>query len=379
MSREKIPGLAPEAEREVLARLERMDRRLRAVEVTPPVDQALISSDFVAREGQTLYLAAPAAGISGLLPAPTPRNRGARITLVFTTEGPVMLTCQGGTVNGSATLTHTVIGAYTAVSDGTAGWWLQSLELAEHLRGTGLTVTSTGKLTLRQRPRLPQLQDYFASGNTTSGSIGALGWNLLGSVGGSYTRLNPTTFGSTNRGALTTTALINSRACLTLGETEARAVVDPATCQILQCAWNMNNSLSTKRVFFGLNDNFANDPAAAVNCLGVYYDSAVDTHYQIIARSGSAGSPTVTTRTVPASTAELMTIWQNPVGTFSFYFNGTLLGSISSGVPTAAMNVGFRVETLAVATAKVVNVGYFGLEASVATNSSFDDDAFLEL
>jgi len=78
---------------------------------------------------------------------------------------------------------------------------------------------------------------------------------------------------------------------------------------------------------------------------------------------------------VPANSAELISIYQPTAGTFLFYTGNTLIGSIASGVPTAAMNVGWRLEALA-ATARTVNIGYFGLEA-VAANS-YDDDAFLE-
>ncbi len=246
--------------------------------------------------------------------------------------------------------------------------------LSARLRGVGLTVAS-GRLLQRQRPRQGQLQDYFASGIATSGNIGALGWSLLGAGTPAFARADATQMGSTGRATLTTSAAGNDRSVLTLGETETRKVLLASDLGTLQCAWNHDNVLTNKRIFFGLMSNGATAPAAAVDCLGIYYDSAVDTHYQIIARSGSVGSPTVTTLVVPSNTAELITIHQTPVGTFSFYSGNTLLGTISSGVPTAAMNVGFRLETLTTA-AKTVNLGYFGLQVTAV--GAFDDDAFLE-
>jgi hypothetical protein len=247
--------------------------------------------------------------------------------------------------------------------------------LATHLRGVGLTVDANGNLAVRQRPRAAQIRDYLLSGNNSSGSIGALGWNLLGSGTPSYTRGSPTILGSTNRGALTTSSGANDRSVLCLGETEARDILPATDLTLLQCTWNFNGGLTDKRAFFGLMGTFAAEAAASVDCLGIYYDSAVSPNYQIIARSSSVGSPVVTSSAVPANTAELISIHQASAGTFVFYVGNTAIGSISSGIPTTAMNVGWRVETLSAA-AKTINLGYFGLEG--VAGGSYDDDAFLE-
>jgi hypothetical protein len=244
------------------------------------------------------------------------------------------------------------------------------------MRGIGMTVASGGKLTPRQRPRAAQIREYFLSGNNTSGSIGALGWNLLGTGTPAYARASATQMGSSNRGALSTSNGANDRSVLCLGDSETRDILLASDLTLLQGIWNHDNSLTNKRVFFGLMGTFAAEAAAAVDCLGVYYDSAVSANYQIIARSSSSGSPTVTSTAVPANTAEVMSIYQSAPGTFQFYSGNTLIGTINSGVPTAAMNVGFRLETLTT-TVKNLNVGYFGLEATAG--GAFDDDAFLEV
>jgi hypothetical protein len=246
---------------------------------------------------------------------------------------------------------------------------------AAALRGAGLTVAS-GVLAVRRRPRYAQEQDYFVGGNAASGSIGKMGWNLLGSGTPAYARGAPNVLGSSNRGVLTTSAGANDRTVLSLGESETRDILPASELTLLQCAWNHDNVLTNKRIFFGLMGTFATEPSAAVDCLGIYYDSAVSANYQIIARSSSTGSPTVTATAVPANTAELITIHQASAGVFNFYSGATLLGTISSGVPTAAMNVGWRLETLTTA-AKNTNIGYFGFEAIAA--NAFDDDTFLEV
>jgi hypothetical protein len=123
--RQHLSGLRPEAERSVLSTMDSLERRIKALESNPPAEQALLTADFVAREGQTVFVGAPAAGIKGLLPAPRQQNRGARVLLCFTTTGPVILSCVAGTVNGAASITSRVVGAYLAVCDGQSGWYVE--------------------------------------------------------------------------------------------------------------------------------------------------------------------------------------------------------------------------------------------------------------
>jgi hypothetical protein len=267
---------------------------------------------------------------------------------------------------------------YVAASTAYAADAAVAASLAPMLRGMGLTVDSANALRPRPRMRLVQMRDQFITGNTTSGSIGQLGWNLLGAGTPVATRSSiTTTIGNSEKLVLETSASINDRSTLCLGDTETRAVVVPSEVKILQSLCRLP-VLSDRRFFFGLASNFATNAASAVNALGIYYDSAVSPNWQIIARSSSAGSPTVTSSALVAGTAELLTMYQPTAGTFQFYSGNTLIGSISSGVPTAPLNVGWRVETLAAA-AKSAHIGGFFMhaECDAATNAS-DDDTFLE-
>lgn len=247
--------------------------------------------------------------------------------------------------------------------------------LAPFLRGVGLTVDSSGNLRPRPRPRRLQLQDFFISGNTTSGSIGGLGWNLFGTGTPAVSR-SGVALSSSSRFSLVTSAAANNRSCLKLGETETRDTCVVTDYNLIQCCLNHNNQLTDKRVFFGFLGDFATEAAAAVDCLGIYYDSAVSANYQIIARSSSVGSPVVTSQVVEGNVTRILTIYQPTAGTFQFYVGNTLVGSISSGVPTAVVDIGWRIETLAAATA-TVRLGYFGAAADIG--QQFDDDAFLEV
>lgn len=251
--------------------------------------------------------------------------------------------------------------------------------LAPHLRGIGLTVDASGNLQVRPRARKVILQDPFCTGpgaGATTG-IGTLGWNLLGSGTPAIAR---TGFGlsSTSRFSLVTSATANHRSSLVLGETEARDVMAASDIAILQAAFNFNSATSDKRFFFGLLGDFSQEPSAATDCLGVYYDSGVSPNYQIIARAAGVGSPTVSAVAVPSDTVgNLITIYVPTAGTYQFYADSTLLGSISSGVPSQPMNCGFRLETLA-ASAATNRLGQF-LYVSSTLGNVLDNDTFLEV
>ncbi len=248
--------------------------------------------------------------------------------------------------------------------------------LATLLRGVGLTVSS-GTLKPRMRPRRPQDQDYFISGNTTSGQIGKLGWNLFGSGSQTVARVG-TAINSSSRFELITNNTTNSRAVLKLGDSESKDSCVVTDYNFIQTLWNLNNDLTTVRAFFGYMGDFSQEPSAATDCLGIYYDSAVSPNYQLISRAAGVGSPVVTSSAVPANNNRMATIYQSSPGTFQFYVAGTLVGTISSGLPTATVDVGFRVETLANAVRKI-RLGYFGFAGDISDVNTFAADAFLEV
>ncbi len=264
---------------------------------------------------------------------------------------------------------------YVAATDAVTADGTLSAALAPFLRGIGLTVDGSNALRPRLRPRLCAEQDFFTGGSAVSGSIGKLGWNLLGTGTPAASRQNPVGFASAQKLEPATSASVNDRTCLLLGDSETRGVSEAASVKLLQCVWRLDNVLTSKRLFFGLMDDFGVEPAANANCLGIYYDSAVSPNWQLIARAASAGSPVVSSAVVPANTAELVSLYQPVAGTWQFYLGNTLLGSISSGIPTPTMGIGFRLETLAVAS-KTFQVAYYGHE--IAAAGAFDDDAFLE-
>jgi hypothetical protein len=152
-------------------------------------------------------------------------------------------------------------------------------------------------------------------------------------------------------------------------------VINGTEIDLLQCAWKMGNSLTSKRAFFGASNDLGVNAAAMAGGLGIYYDSAVSANWLAICRTASTGSPVDTGIAVPIDTYQLITI-QKTVSAVAFYVNGTLVATITTNIPTGAMNCGFRLETLAASTS-LLHVGYFGWEASLATPMTTDD--FLEV
>jgi hypothetical protein len=245
--------------------------------------------------------------------------------------------------------------------------------LAGLLRGIGLTISS-GTLRTRHRPRRIQEYDYFATGTTVSGSIGKLGWHLLGNGTPAYTKATGTSLNAF-KASLTTSAAANDRAVLCWGDTESRGVAIASELALLQSLARVGTTITDLRVFFGLHGDFSQEPSAATNCLGIYYDSAVSPNWQIIARIAGAGSPVVTSAVVPVNTHELLTMHQPTAGTWNFYVGNTQVGSITTGIPTAAMNIGYRAQTLTTS-ARSFHLGYFGLNGDLA--GALNDDNFLE-
>lgn len=247
--------------------------------------------------------------------------------------------------------------------------------LAAHLRGAGLTVDASGNLRPRPRPRYAQLVDHFFGGVASSGSVGSLGWNLNGSGTPVVARGNITASLLSDRYQLTTSGSTNDRACLTLGSSETLKVAVASQCELLQFAIRPS-SLANVRFFVGLQGDFSLEPTASTTSLGLLFDSGLDAaKFYTLARASGSGAPTISAVSASTSAGVLVSIHQPTTGMFVFYVGNTALGSISSGVPTAAANLGFRIETLTAA-AKTLNISHFNGIFNLADAN--DDDTFLE-
>jgi hypothetical protein len=246
---------------------------------------------------------------------------------------------------------------------------------ATALRGAGLTVVGGSALATRIRPRRTPLQDLFITGPASgSTGLGALNWNLLGSGTPAYARQNNNWGGSGGSADISTSGTTNHRSCLLFGDAENRQVVG-ALDQIdfVQFGFSLP-ATTTKRVFIGFQSDFATDPLAAADNLGLCYDSAANANWRTISRASSVGTP-VSTGVAVSTSQILVTILKNGA-VYEFYIANTLVGTVSTGLSTAEMNLGWRVETLA-ASATSVRLGYFGIQFAMS-GGAIDDDNFLD-
>jgi hypothetical protein len=121
MARQRVPGIPAQSEVALLEILEKFEKRLSILEKAP-TEPSLVTTNFVAREGQFIRVQAPPGGIVIQLPTPRQANRSARITFSFETTNPVGLQCNGGTVNGVTQVINTALGTFDAICDGEKGW-----------------------------------------------------------------------------------------------------------------------------------------------------------------------------------------------------------------------------------------------------------------
>ncbi len=260
---------------------------------------------------------------------------------------------------------------YVAATDAVTADGTLSAALAPFLRGLGLTVDATNRLRRRIRPRLWQFEERFPGGLLTPGAIGSHGWALTGSATPVLTR------SASSPGViklrLATDVNLNDVAAAHLGATASQGVCVPslAVLRLAQFVVNLP-ALTTRRVFFGWCSDFANldTPSSA---LGVLYDSSSSPNWQVWARAGGVGAPVASAEAAVNGDVILSIVQVGSV--FQFYADDTLLGSASSNIPSAALNFGWGVKTLAGSSANA-DCAFASFEAEL--NAAWDDDTFLE-
>ncbi len=314
-----------------------------------------------------------AVAVDGLIPVNASLDTSAAFLIQGISQG-LMESRFPRDTNGINAAAQAAVGMYNALN---AQSLSMASQIANTLRGTNMTVLN-GLLSPFPRPRRFFDWDYFWTGGVTSGTIGRMGWNLLGTGTPAYTRVTAS-FSNAAKALLSTSAATNNRSVLCFGETEARACANPRDFVECQVVWNMSTALTDKRVFFGWSSNLATDPLAVSTAFGLLYDSTIGPNYQLISRSGGVGNPIDTGRPAATAAGELVTFMQgSSVPTDYSVFLGVSgsttinLGTISA--PNAVLNHGFRVETLANAIAGV-NVGYWGMQSTIFTGIYASDTA----
>lgn len=116
---EKIPGLAPEAERAtkeaINALVAEVQRLARLTRVTP-----LKTSSYSATEGDIVRVRG---GVPVALPRARAENQGAQIHILVESLGGVRVTARDSTLNGITAANLTAVGMYEFESNGAGGWF----------------------------------------------------------------------------------------------------------------------------------------------------------------------------------------------------------------------------------------------------------------
>jgi hypothetical protein len=248
------------------------------------------------------------------------------------------------------------------------------------LRGDGLLLDPSGTLDPLSRPSRFYEWDYFLE-SITSPRIGRMKWSLLGSGSPTIASFNWSSLISP-RIRIDTSANANDRACLVLGETEARTMCTPLEFENVSIIWRAGTPITNKRAFFGWSDDFSLDPLAANNALGINFDAQVSPGFQLISRAGG-----ITIAVEDAQLASLpdgigsqlqaVTIVQSSTGRFDFYSNQfgsevmTAIGSLES--PGFAANHGFRSETLA-AVSERMDIAFWAMNSEELGGLFASDD-----
>lgn len=264
-------------------------------------------------------------------------------------------------------------------------------EAGELLRGVNLEVDALGRLNPCARSGRYFDWDYFCSGNNASGTIGRMGWTLLGTGTPAFTRIS-STLSSPSKAILSTSNVNGNTSSLTLGDSTGKAVGAPVETVMMQWAWRMNNSLATKRVFYGWCNNFGINPNTSnVNAFGVFYDSSVSPNYIIINKNGNAFSQSFDTGVaVPQNSGQLFTIAKpNPlINNYDIVVATDSAGSVSEQylardvslaaiVPTGyTANLGFFMATLA-GVVSSLELGCWNIATNAFPVGAFADASFL--
>jgi hypothetical protein len=122
----------------------RFERRLAALERRLPAVTAseVTTASRSLQEGEYARVLPPVAGLTLALPEARSVNRGAFVWVsVEGSSGTVTLVAVSGLVQGESSAALTTVGLYCLVSDGVAGWWLTTTDLAA-LAGAGLAYSA---------------------------------------------------------------------------------------------------------------------------------------------------------------------------------------------------------------------------------------------
>lgn len=206
----------------------------------------------------------------------------------------------------------------------------------------------TQQSTLYPYRSMIEQQDDFMGGNTTSGSIGVLGW----SSNGTLTAAPSSTANRIGIVQLDTTAVISTQARINF--TQNSFVMDPANPHSILWVLQLNTNDANTTIRFGASNPVQNNPPTH----GIYIEKLdADTNWFCVTRAG--GVQTRTDSTVAVDTSyHTFTYTRTSSGVVFSIDNTSVCGTHTTNIPTTFIDPVVYIINSAGAS-KTVNIDYF--------------------
>lgn len=200
------------------------------------------------------------------------------------------------------------------------------------------------------------LEDDFLTGLSTSGNIGALGWNAAGTPGAGSAGIaeHPGILNLATGGSSATIARINMA---------GNAPFLPAAQHSVLAIVRLNHNDANTTVRIGSSTGFATDPPSG----GIYFEKLdADTNWFAVTRSAGTqtGTRIDTGIATDATTFHTFTYLRTAAGVVFLIDNVQVVGPLTSNIPTAGVGVGIFLINSA-ASSKTLDIDYIRFEMVV--------------
>lgn len=211
--------------------------------------------------------------------------------------------------------------------------------------GSDLT---TKQSTLYPYRSMIEQQDDFMGGNTTSGSIGVLGWSSAGTL----TAAVSSTANRLGLVQIDTTAVVATQARINFGQNSV--VFDPSLPHSILWALKLDTNDANTTFRFGSSNPVQNNPPAN----GIYIEKLdADTNWFCVTRSG--GVQTRTDSTIAVDTNyHTFTYTRTSSGVVFSYDNTAICGTHTTNIPTTFIDPVVYIINSAAAS-KTATIDYF--------------------
>lgn len=197
--------------------------------------------------------------------------------------------------------------------------------------------------------------DFISAALATTGNISKLAWGVTASTAGTYA-FQAGTDGHPGIFRITTSATANSIARLHRGSSAtAGGLIVPANLAVMTAVIQLleNTSVAFR---FGLGQDWGSTTLGTAGAW-IEFDAAASANWRFATRQGGTGTPSNSTQAVAANTWYRLAIVHYGSGV-AFFSNGTLLGTLTTNLPTTVCQAGFQIINTTT-TARNLDIDYY--------------------